>query len=226
MLGGTLVLGFGFILLGFTQSLAMFYGAFVLIACGAGGCTSVVTMTAVANWFEKNVGKAMGLMACGFGASGLIIPVIVWMITAFGWRATLIILAIGMWLIGIPAAIVMREKPEEIDDSPQVEGRQAISAPSQRRKSAGTFRYAKILKEKSFTGIPATFFLETDEKIINDLCHVTFSFTEYRITHNSIDCELDVGQFNIAFDVFFYANCINNGTGFKRGLNNSSCFKI
>ena len=75
MFSGVLVLGFAIILLGFTQSLAMFYGAFILIAFGAGGCTSVVTMTAVANWFDKNVGKAMGVTTSGFGTSGLIIPV-------------------------------------------------------------------------------------------------------------------------------------------------------
>ncbi len=150
LFSGVLVLGFGNVLLGFTQSLAMFYGAFLLIAFGAGGCTSVVTMTAVANWFEKNVGKAMGLTACGFGASGLIIPAIVWMIGVFGWRTTLIILGIGMWVIGIPAAIVMREKPEEIDDSPQVEEIKVIGEASQGQKDARAFRYAEILKEKSF----------------------------------------------------------------------------
>ena len=150
LLSGVLVLGCGLILLGFTQSLAMFYGAFLLIAFGAGGCTSVVTMTAVANWFEKNVGRAMGLTACGFGASGLIIPVIVWLIAAFGWRTTLIILGIGMWIVGIPAAIVMREKPEETADSPQAEEFPGIGQPSQRRKDARAFRYTEILKEKSF----------------------------------------------------------------------------
>ena len=150
MLSGVLVLGFGLIMLGFTQSLAMFYGAFILIAFGAGGCTSVVTMTAVANWFEKNIGKAMGLTACGFGASGLIIPVIVWTIAVYGWRMTLTILGIGMWVIGIPAAIVMREKPEETEDSPQAGEFQEISELSQRQKDAGTFRYTEILKEKSF----------------------------------------------------------------------------
>jgi OFA family oxalate/formate antiporter-like MFS transporter len=150
LLSGVLVLGFGLILLGFTQSLAMFYGAFLMIAFGAGGCTSVVTMTAVANWFEKNVGKAMGLTACGFGASGLIIPVIVWTIAVFGWRTTLIILGIGMWIIGIPATIVMREKPEETADSPQVEEVQGTSEQSQRFKEARAFRYTEVLKEKSF----------------------------------------------------------------------------
>jgi MFS family permease len=116
MLSGSLVLGFGIILLGFTQSLAMFYVAFILIAFGAGGCTSVVTMTAVANWFDKNVGKAMRVTVSGFGASSMIIPLIVWMIAVFGWRMPLIILGIGMWIIGVPAAIVMRNKLENAAD--------------------------------------------------------------------------------------------------------------
>ena len=50
---GIIVLGAGIILLGFTQSLLMFYGSFVLIAFGAGGCTSVVTLTVVTNWFDR-----------------------------------------------------------------------------------------------------------------------------------------------------------------------------
>ena len=150
LLSGVLVLGFGLILLGFTQSLAMFYGAFILIAFGAGGCTSVVIMTAVANWFEKNVGKALGLTASGFGASGLIIPVIVWMIAAFGWRTTLIVLGVGMWIIGIPAAIVMRSKPEETDDTPQVEKLPNGSHLYRQQKNDKAFRYTEILTNKSF----------------------------------------------------------------------------
>ena len=113
LFSGVIVLGFGIILFGLTQSLAMFYGAFILIAFGAGGCTSVVTMTAVANWFDKNVGKAMGATSSGFGASGLIIPAIVWMIAAFGWRTALIVLGLGMWILGVPAAFIMRNKPED-----------------------------------------------------------------------------------------------------------------
>jgi len=150
LLSGVLVLGSGLILLGFTQSLALFYGAFLLIAFGAGGCTSVVTMTAVANWFDKNIGKAMGLTACGFGASGLAIPLIVWTIGVSGWRTTLIILGIGMWIVGIPAAVVMREKPGEAADSPQAEERRGTGEQSQKWKDARAFHFRDILKEKSF----------------------------------------------------------------------------
>jgi MFS family permease len=150
LLSGILVLGFGIILLGFTQSLAMFYGASILIAFGAGGCTSVVTMTAVANWFDKNVGKAMGVTASGFGASGLIIPLIVWMIAVLGWRMTSIILGIGMWIIGVPAAFVMRNKPENADETPLIEKSDQHKHLSQRQRDVKRFRYKEILIKKSF----------------------------------------------------------------------------
>ena len=150
LLSGSLVLGFGIILLGFTKSLAMFYGAFILIAFGAGGCTSVVTMTAVANWFDKNVGKAMGVTVSGFGASGMIIPLIVWMIAVFGWRMTLIVLGIGMWIIGVPAAFVMRNKPENEPDVSTMEKSDKHNDLSQKGSDDKRFRYTEILKKKSF----------------------------------------------------------------------------
>jgi MFS family permease len=89
----------------------MFYMCFLFIALGAGGCTSVVTMTAVAAWFRKNIGLALGFMASGFGAGGLIVPVVVFLIDATGWRMTLIILGAGMWLLGIPMSLVVRDHP-------------------------------------------------------------------------------------------------------------------
>ncbi|MFW6053008.1 MAG: MFS transporter [Desulfosalsimonas sp.] len=110
---GVIFLGAGLVMLGFTQSLLMFYGAFMLITFGAGGCTTVVSMTVVANWFERNVGKAMGMMVSGFGASGILVPAIVWLIGTYGWRAAAIILGIGMWLIGLPLSAIIRNTPEE-----------------------------------------------------------------------------------------------------------------
>lgn len=112
LLGGTLTMGVGLILLSRTGSLLTFYGAFLLLAFGAGGCTSVVTMTAVARWFRRNVGIALGVMASGFGASGVIVPLIVGLIDLYTWRTTLIILAVGMWLLGLPLSMVIRDRPE------------------------------------------------------------------------------------------------------------------
>ncbi|MDD5723794.1 MAG: MFS transporter [Syntrophales bacterium] len=113
LLAGTITVGIGLILMSYTQSLVMFYVAMGFIAFGAGGCTSVVTMTAVARWFQKNIGKALGIMSAGFGASGLMLPLIVWLVDVYGWRTALIVLGLGMWLIGIPLALIVRDSPEQ-----------------------------------------------------------------------------------------------------------------
>jgi len=112
MLWGTITVGFGLILLSLTRSLAMFYASFLLIGFGAGGCTAVVTMTAVANWFRRKVGLALGLMGSGIGAGGLMVLLIVGLIDLYQWRPTLIILGLGMWALGIPSSLVVRNRPE------------------------------------------------------------------------------------------------------------------
>lgn len=111
-MGGILTTGAGLILLGQTQSLTMFYGAYLLLAFGAGGCTSVVTMTAVANWFRKKVGVALGVVGSGIGAGGLMVLLIVRLIDLYQWRTALIILGLDMWAIGIPLSLVIRNRPE------------------------------------------------------------------------------------------------------------------
>lgn len=102
----------GLILLSMTHSLLMFYLAFLFLSFGAGGCTSIVTMSVIANWFQRNAGKAFGFVASGFGASGLFIPLIVGLIEAYGWRTALVILGVGMWVLGIPLSGIIRNRPE------------------------------------------------------------------------------------------------------------------
>ncbi|MEW5726063.1 MAG: MFS transporter, partial [Thermodesulfobacteriota bacterium] len=110
---GMVTVGLGLIVLSQTHSLATFYAAFILIAFGAGGCTSVVLLVAVANWFQRNVGKAMGITACGFGAAGLMVPLIVRLIDAHGWRTSLVVLGLGTFALGAPMAFVVRDRPED-----------------------------------------------------------------------------------------------------------------
>lgn len=113
VLFGVITVGFGLLFLSQTQSLIMLYAGFLLLSLGAGGCTSVVLYTAVANWFERNIGKALGIVACGFGAGGIMVPLIPWLIDTYDWRTALIIFALGMWILGIPLALVIRDRPEQ-----------------------------------------------------------------------------------------------------------------
>jgi MFS family permease len=126
MLWGAITVGFGLILLSLTQSLAVFYASFLLIGFGAGGCTVVVTTTAVANWFHRKVGLALGVMGSGIGAGGLMVLLIVGLIDLYQWRSTLIILGAGMWALGIPLSLVVRSRPEDYGCRPDGE----VSSPS------------------------------------------------------------------------------------------------
>ena len=148
---GSIVIGIGLILLSRTQSLVMFYGAYVLIAFGAGGCTSVVLMVAIANWFNRNVGKALGLMASGFGASGLVVPIIVWMIDLYGWRTTLVVLGVGMWLLGLPLSAVIRNSPEPYGFAPDGDlPEESVLSSDTDDSTSSTLDFRILVKNRSF----------------------------------------------------------------------------
>ena len=132
---GAVTIGIGLIVLSRSNTLLSFYGAFIIIGFGAGGCTSVVLMTAVANWFKKNIGKALGVMACGFGAGGFLVPVVVWLIAQYGWRTALVVIGVTMWCVGIPLAFVIRNNPapygglppqEQLPDEEDGSGKKAV----------------------------------------------------------------------------------------------------
>jgi len=125
---GIIIVGLGMIILSQTNSLPTFYAAFLLLGFGAGGCTSVVIMTAVANWFNKKVSLALGLAAAGFGSGGLLVPLIVWMIDHLQWRSTYLILGLCAWAIGIPISFIFRSRPEKYGYLP--DGEKAETPPA------------------------------------------------------------------------------------------------
>jgi MFS family permease len=127
MFGGALVAALGLLLLSRVNSLIMFYGSFLLIAIGTGNCASTVLMTAVANWFRKNVGLASGIVVSGFGLGGLLVPVIVRLIDLYQWRSTMVILAVGMLCTVLPLSLLFRHKPEQYGDLPDGRAKDGVA---------------------------------------------------------------------------------------------------
>jgi MFS family permease len=111
--GGAILGSLGLFMLSQTTSLGMFYGAFVLIAIAMSTCTMTVLMTAVANWFRRRVGIASGIAVCGFGFGGLMVPALVKLIETYDWRPTIMLLAVGTFLIPVLLSRVFRHKPEQ-----------------------------------------------------------------------------------------------------------------
>jgi MFS family permease len=147
---GMIVVGFALVVLSQIQSLFMFYAGFLLLAFGAGGCTSVVVMAAVANWFNKRIGLAMGIAACGFGASGLVIPLVVKLIHVFGWRNAFLYLGIGAWAIGIPLSFVIRNSPEQYGLLPDGEVRSDGEASNSPDEPDLTVSFREAFASRSF----------------------------------------------------------------------------
>jgi len=109
---GSLIAAAGLLLLSRVNSLLMFYLAFALLSLGTTSCTGIVVLTAVANWFQKKVGIANAIALCGFGFSGLLIPVVVKLIDTYTWRTTFVVLAAGFVAVILPLSILFRHKPE------------------------------------------------------------------------------------------------------------------
>jgi MFS family permease len=159
MVWGTIAVGFGLILLSRTQSLAMFYAAFLLIAFGASGCAAVVITTAVANWFHRRIGLALGVMGSGIGAGGLMVLLIVGLIDLYQWRATLIILGLGTWALGIPLSLVVRDRPEHYGYSPDGEVSIPHAQAHEIRDKGVEIGLREALKMRSFLYLSITEFI-------------------------------------------------------------------
>ncbi len=158
--GGAVISAVGMLLLGATTSLAMFYGAFALLAIGMSACTMTVLMTAVANWFHRKIGIASGIAISGFGFSGLLVPVIVRLIALYDWRTAATILALGMVVLVLPLSLFFRQKPEQYgylpDGQTEVVVTQA-SDPGQLRPVEVEVKTKEALKSGAFWRLSVAF---------------------------------------------------------------------
>ncbi len=112
LLLGSILSGLGFILFSRIDSLLSFYLVFLFLSVGSSLLFPVPGWTAVAGWFIRKRGTALGILSTAIGLGGGLIYFINWLIEAYGWRTALVIIGIGMWVVGIPCSLVVRHRPE------------------------------------------------------------------------------------------------------------------
>lgn len=153
MLFGITILGIGFILLSRVQNLWQFYLAFVIITLGLSFGTFMVVTTCIANWFMEKRARALGLAMTGTGIGGLLVPLIILIINATSWRTALVIVGIGFFATGFPAAFMMRRRPEDHGMLPDGRTRQLRGASSETgdRGSARPAGSPRVGPERDFT---------------------------------------------------------------------------
>jgi MFS family permease len=101
-------------------------------------------MSAVARWFRtRNVGLTQGILACGFGASGLLMPLVIALVDRFGWRDSSVIFAVVTMVLCLPLAFLVKDPPDLQN--------QASRKPSSTIKTRPVeSKPANILKSKNF----------------------------------------------------------------------------
>ncbi len=188
MLFGTAVIGLGFILLSRIDSLWAFYLTFLVLSLGFSAASVPVATATVANWFIKKRSRALGFMAAGFGASGALVPVLVWAISQYGWRETLFFAGIGAWLIGIPLSLLMRHRPEQYGYLPDGETSPS-AAMEEESPSEIDFTTKEALRTRAFWLITLTYTLQV---------MVTSAAFVHLITYlSTLDISREIGAFAV-----------------------------
>jgi OFA family oxalate/formate antiporter-like MFS transporter len=109
---GMLLTGLGLALASVARTLVEVYTAYGL-GVGLGvGCAYVPVLGVVQRWFIRRRGLASGIAASGIGVGTLVVPpVAAFLINAFGWRETYLILGISAAVIGGGLALLIEDEP-------------------------------------------------------------------------------------------------------------------
>ncbi len=113
---GAIVMGSGFLLLSHASELWLFYLGYVIVGTGAAALGPVPCSAVISNWFKRKRGTALGFMAAGIGAGGVIMaPFVGFMLSHFDWRTAYLSMGILIVVVIVPLALALiRTKPSEM----------------------------------------------------------------------------------------------------------------
>ena len=113
---GAIVAACGFVVLSMVSQLWQYYLGYAIVGLGMAGTGQIPTSAVVSNWFQKNRGSAVGMMASGVGVGGLALAPFVGgvLLPRMGWNHTFLVLAALCVGVIVPLALlVIRTRPEE-----------------------------------------------------------------------------------------------------------------
>lgn len=126
---GMVLLGAGFVALGFVQGFVQFIAVFLVMAIGASLSGFMSLMTMVVNWFDRYRSRAMALVGLGMSIGGLLVPLLAWLLVTYGWRPVAIGSGLVYLLLAWPLGRVLVSEPETMGLRP--DGAQGAAAADQ-----------------------------------------------------------------------------------------------
>jgi MFS family permease len=140
---------------------ALAVSAGVLVALGAGMTTMAPAITLASRWFVSRTGLVMGILGAGSSAGSIIvIPLVMHLSVAYGWRTALWILAAAIGLAIIPAvALLMRDDPARMGLVPYGAAPDALSPAARRLESSGGLATSEAVQTLPFWLLGGSFFI-------------------------------------------------------------------
>ena len=153
---GVVLTGLGYMAMIYVDSplmLYLVYGGILSIGYNMGFTHGLSTL--ITNWFIKKRTRAMSMYALAAGIGGaIVVPLISKSIVLYGWRTTAILCGLAFWVVGLPAAYLFRNRPEDMGLLPDGESPGAYLNPE--------------------TGEPKTVITEPELSTMDALKSVTF----------------------------------------------------
>jgi len=112
VLAGGGLLGLGLVTASRAATLGQFQLLFgVLVGLAAGSFYTPMTAT-TARWFTRHRSLAVALVSAGVSVgSAVMAPIARWLISAYDWRLAMLVVGDLVWLVVIPAALLVRNPP-------------------------------------------------------------------------------------------------------------------
>jgi MFS family permease len=116
MLIGCAILGSGLLIHSQATDLETVYASRILFGIALGFVGVLINTVLVSNWFRRKRGAALGIVLTGTSIGGMLIPLIATpLILKYNWRIALIAVSLLVWLVLIPAIILLvKTKPSDI----------------------------------------------------------------------------------------------------------------
>jgi len=117
---GAVVAGGAFCLMPLIESLMGFYLVYgILLSAGMSAMLYLPAWTVIAKWFRRRLSLALAILSVGAGFGGIICaPLAALMISRYGWRSAFVAMGIFIWVLVIPLAFVIKERPEDMGLAP------------------------------------------------------------------------------------------------------------
>jgi MFS family permease len=120
-----ILLGLACIFMSQVQNILMLFLAFFCLRLLGQGALSLQANNTLAMWFQTRLGTVAGIMNAGVASAiALFPPLILILITQFGWRQAYVVLGVFVWLLMLPLLLLLyRNRPEDLGQS--LDGRSA-----------------------------------------------------------------------------------------------------